>query len=54
MKDKGSSLYFVKPNMLLKVSNVIIPLLIYLYNLRILKGIYPRILKTACKNCSHL
>ena len=47
MKDKGSSLYCVKPNMLLKVSNVIIPLLVYLYNLCILKGIYPHILKTA-------
>ena len=47
MKDKGSNLYCIRPSLLLKVSNIIIPLLVYLYNLCLIKGIYPNKLKTA-------
>ena len=33
MKDKGSSLYCIKPGILLSVSNIIIPLLVHLFNI---------------------
>ena len=47
LKDKGNAIYDVKPNILLLVSNLVIPIIVHLYNLAIVKGIYPSMLKTA-------
>ena len=45
MPNKGNSLNDIKPNVLLLVSNIICPILAYLYNLSILEGVYPCSLK---------
>ena len=47
MPNKGNSLYDIKPKILNIVSEVILPLIVYLYNLCVLKGVYPNILKVA-------
>ena len=47
LKDKGNNLYCIKPSILLAVASVIIPLLVYLFNSCIFRGIYPSALKTA-------
>ena len=45
MPNKGNSLFDVRPNLLLKVSNVVVPIIVYLYNLGISIGLYPDTLK---------
>ena len=45
--NKGNQLCDIKPNILLRISNVIIPILVYIYNCCIEGGLYPAVLKTA-------
>ena len=45
--NKGNQLCDIKPNILLRISNVIIPILVYIYNCCIEGGLYPTVLKTA-------
>ena len=45
MPNKGNSLLDIKPRILLLVSNVVTPIIAYLYNLGITCGLYPDVLK---------
>ena len=43
--NKGNSVLDIKPRMLARVSNVVVPIIVYLYNLGITNGLYPDLLK---------
>ena len=45
MPNKGNSLLDIKPRVLLMVADVIIPIIVHLYNLGIACGLYPDALK---------
>ena len=45
LPNKGNSLLDVKPRLLSMVSNIVVPLIVYLYNLGISNGLYPDLLK---------
>ena len=47
LPNKGNNVYDMKPKLLLHVSDIILPVLVYIYNLCIECGIYPNALKTA-------
>ena len=47
LPNKGNSVYDIKPKLLLHVSNIILPILVYIYNLCIDCAIYPDRLKVA-------
>ena len=47
LPNKGNSLYDIKPRILLYVANVIIPVLVYLFNYCVKSGTYPDVLKMA-------
>ena len=47
LPNKGNPIYDIRPKILLLISNIIVPIIVNLYNRCVLRGIYPSSLKTA-------
>ena len=45
MPNKGNTLLHVKPRLLLTISDIVVPIIVHLYNLGITSGLYPDLLK---------
>ena len=47
LPNKGKSLFDIKPNLIKRIKNILIPILVYMFNYFLVSGSYPDALKTA-------